>query len=102
MKKISLLLAFIAFFATASFAKAFSLHTIAAQNDQNFVKAHYVTNGEIKNPDQDLLRKSCTVSVTYTGTGGQVIHLTVTSTCDCSQQDACNAAYAVVSVIIPN
>jgi hypothetical protein len=82
MKKISLLFAFVALLSTASFAKG------KKTDSKSIVK---------KEMKAALKQKSCKVSVSYGGTT-----LTMTATCDCTQQQACDLAYAALSIVIPD
>lgn len=43
---------------------------------------------------------SCKVTVTYKNDKGKVFTSTVETTCDCTQKEACDAAYALASIAI--
>lgn len=53
-----------------------------------------------KKADPDNKKLSCTVTATWT-VDNVTNTMTVTSSCDCTQQQACNAAYALISLVIP-
>ncbi len=91
MKKISLLFAFVALFATVSFA---------GTSDTREIKSKPAIDKTIIEP---FVAKVCSITATWTnGEGGQsTVTISVTcSTCTTTQQ-ACNQAYALLSLIIP-
>lgn len=92
MKKISMLFAFFAFFATASFAGTKVEKSI---NSKSFM--------EMKKTEP-LKRATCTVTVSWPNSSGGTNTLTVTASCDsptCTTQQACDAAYALLSIAVP-
>ena len=92
MKKISLLFAFVALFATASFA--------GTSNESSFNSK--LTNIEEK--VEPLKAASCTVTVSWPNGSGGTNTLTVTTSCNsatCTTQQACDAAYAIISIVVP-
>ena len=91
MKKIGLLLSFVAIFSTASFAKTV---------DGNFFKVKFenlVKKQDAAKKTEKLVKvefvghSSCTVSVTY---GTKTVKITVE--CTCTQQEACDIAYSLL------
>ena len=89
MKKISLLFAFVALFATASFA---GTHDVKPFKEKK---------------TEPLVVRECTVTVSWPNGSGGSNTLTVTTSCNtstqptCTTQSACNAAYAIISVVVP-
>jgi hypothetical protein len=92
MKKISLLFAFTALFVSFAFA---------GTNDEKVITSKSLAPNEEVVPFKEA---KCTVSVSWpNGTGGTTT-LTINSSCDsptCTTQSACDAAYAIISVIVP-
>lgn len=92
MKKVSLLFAFIALFATASFA---------GTNEEKVINSKSLTTEKKAEP---LKAASCTVTVSWPNGSGGTNTLTVTTSCNsatCTTQQACDAAYAIISVVVP-
>jgi hypothetical protein len=83
MKKISLLFAFVALFASASFADT---------NEERPIK----TTLEKEKPEM-LKIHSCKVTVT---TGGYNATITYTCQTDCTPKEACDKAYAAASALL--
>lgn len=79
MRKVSLLLALVAFSATASFANS-------KEVKPSFKKI---------SPEKELVKKSCTVNVKYGKND-----ITITNTCDCTQKEACDGAYKVATILL--
>jgi len=93
MKKISLFFAFVALFATTSFAGTNDVKTFKSKK---FIKDKKV---------ESLVVKSCTVTVSWPNGSGGKNTLTVTTSCNsstCTTQQACDAAYAIISIVVPN
>lgn len=88
MKKISLSFLFLALFAVASFANNPVVPTTPTTNNSTEVQSTPQKDTQV-----DLV--SCKVSVTA---GGSVI--TVTSTCECTQVQACDAAYKAIRIFL--
>lgn len=94
MKKLSLMFAFTALLATASFA---------GTNEEKELK--------LKSPiiekkaGKELLKNaSCTVTASWPNGNGGTNTVTITASCDspsCTTQTACNQAYALVSIFVP-
>lgn len=92
MKKISLLLAFVALYATTSFA---------GTNDEKVIKSKSLTT---KAEEEPLKTATCTVTASWPNGSGGTNTVTITSSCNsatCTTQSACDAAYALVSVFVP-
>jgi hypothetical protein len=79
MKKISLLFAFMAFFGAASFANTKEVKPM----DKKIVKK------------ETLVKASCTVTVSYGSTTTKI-----TTSCDCTQKQACDAAYKLATILL--
>jgi hypothetical protein len=103
MKKISLLFAFVAFFGAASFANTSELNTASLKVDNSVILTSNATNSDIDNALEAYFKKrSCTVKATWSNGSGGTVNLTATNTCDnCTQQQACDGAYALLSILIP-
>ncbi|HZH67461.1 MAG TPA: hypothetical protein VEY10_21400 [Flavisolibacter sp.] len=90
MKRIGLLLAFTAFFATASFAgtleKTFKgLKTVALTQPMQ----------------KSLVKATCKVTETWDDGNGNAGTVTVTVTCTCTAQQACDKAHAAIAIVVP-
>lgn len=102
MKKLSLLFAFVALTATATFA--------ATEPKQDVIKVEYqydqpseaFTNEKkaTKAIADFFVENTCTVSATWTS-GGKKVSATISITCDCTAQQACDVAYKLLSIAIP-
>jgi|SRR5665647_27943 len=103
MKKISLLIAFVAFFGAASFASTSELNTEPAKVDNSVVITSNATTNDIDDALEAYFNNmTCTVNVTWSNGNGGTVNLTVTNSCDnCTQQQACDGAYALISILIP-
>jgi hypothetical protein len=90
MKKISLLFAFLAFFATISFAKS------------SVKKVHTIMPTYIEVQAVPVRAQSCTVSASWPNGSGGTNNVSITTSCtNCTVQQACDAAYALLSILIP-
>ncbi|RYY45068.1 MAG: hypothetical protein EOO06_17135 [Chitinophagaceae bacterium] len=80
------------------FAAFFSMTAAAESADLPAIREVYTAQmQEAFNP------KSCSVSVSYTNAAGSTTTITATVTCNtCTQQAACNAAFAILSIVIPD
>lgn len=57
---------------------------------------------EPKLENKDLVKQTgCTVSASWTNSDGTKSSVSITVTCDCTQQAACDAAYKIASIAIP-
>lgn len=81
--------AFVALFATASFA---------GTNEQKSISIQKATV-----PEAELLKKStCKVTESWTNSDGSTATMTVTITCECTTQQACDKAHAIISIVVPD
>ena len=81
------------------FAAFFSLTAAAETSNLPAIKpASFTETAEV------FKETKCTVTVSYpSATGNTLITISVTTTCEnCTQQAACNAAYAILSIVIPD
>ncbi len=104
MKKITLLIAFIAFLSAASYAT--NTKDIDAGTPSSSLELSYLGTdpigiiGEAKTLPNTT---SCTINAIWVSSTGQKYSITVTATCtNCSVQQACDKAYQTMSIVIPN
>lgn len=50
----------------------------------------------------DVKAASCTVTVSWVNADHTKTSISITATCECTQQKACDAAYRVASIAIPD
>lgn len=84
--------AFVALFATATFA---------GTNDEKIINSKSLIT---EKKAELLIAASCTVTVSWANGSGGTNTLTVTTSCSsvtCTTQQACDAAYAIISVVVP-
>lgn len=102
MKKLSLLFAFVALTATATFAATEPKQDVIKvefqfdQPSETFTKEIKVT----KAITDLIVENTCSVSATWTS-GGKKVSGTISITCDCTAQQACDIAYKLLSIAIP-
>ena len=103
MKKVSLLLTFVAAFATASFAAPSVEKAELNANKTTTYKKGNVTFEVTTAEKTSFDGYSCTVSASWTGDDGKKSSIEITVNCgDCTtRQQACDKAYAVASIAIP-
>jgi hypothetical protein len=103
MKRISLLLAFVAFFATACFATSKVENSKLTVNKNVVYKKGDLSFNVISIETNLLTGTTCTVSASWTNEDGKKSNIQLTVTCEsCTTiQQACNQAYALLSIIIP-
>jgi hypothetical protein len=106
MKKISLLLAFIALFAATSFAKTV---IVAGKNESKtqlttIYQIGSVTYEIVSIQKDDLPGYSCSVTASWSNADGTKSSASVSVDCgNCtSRQAACDAAYRLVSIAVPD
>ena len=94
MKKISLLLAFIALLGISSFA--------STSDKGKYKPINQIVNSLNNLEDKSSLdESSCTVSVTYINKQGKTISLSLKVTCICTIKEACDISYAAISLVLP-
>jgi hypothetical protein len=103
MKKISLLIAFVAFFSAASYAT--NTKDVTVGTFSSFLNLSNLDTDPNSNsgPGKTLHNtKCCSLSVSWVVSSGIKTTLTVSVTCnDCTAQQACDAAYKILSIAIP-
>ncbi len=102
MKRITLLLAFIALLATVSQAATTEIN--AEKATASIYQKENVTFKVAAVADDILKEYNCTVTTSWTNDDGTTSSVTVTVKCgDCtSQQSACDKAYKIASIVIPD
>jgi hypothetical protein len=104
MKKISLLIAFVAFFSAASYAT--NTKDVTVGTFSSFLNLSNLDTDPNSNsgPGKTLPNtQSCTVTATWVNSTGQKYLVTVVSTCsNCTVQQACDRAYQTLSTVIPD
>jgi hypothetical protein len=102
MKKISLLIAFVAFFSVASFAGTGDIQTTRL-DIPTFVGSE--VSSEMATPalqDGAFRDATCTLTAVWVNADGTKTTVTISSTCsNCTTQQACDKAYAYLSILIP-
>ncbi|RYY70881.1 MAG: hypothetical protein EOO13_05080 [Chitinophagaceae bacterium] len=78
-------------------AASFSMTASAASKDLAVLKPGTMTENGAVLPE----KKKCTVTVSYIDINGNPFSVTSTASCECTQQQACNVAYAIASIAIP-
>ncbi|MFT3947480.1 MAG: hypothetical protein QM763_10980 [Agriterribacter sp.] len=106
MKKVSLLLVFVAFFAAAAFANT-SVFNKNFTSEKSFVTTYQKgsVTFEVISIENELIKAyTCTVTASWKNSDGTTSSVTITNNCgNCtSQQQACDGAYKVASIIIPD
>ena len=98
-----MLFAFVALFVTASFANTSEFKTESVKVEKAVVVNSNTSTIDIDNALEAYFKPiSCTVNVTWSNGNGGTVNLTATNTCDnCTQQQACDGAYALLSILIP-
>ena len=103
MKKILLLLTCAAFFVSTSFAKIAGIKLV--QNETEISAAKDAIGTETLKLLPEILKgKSCSVSGSWQNANGSTTTMTITVNCsDCTTtQQACDQAYQILSLAIPN
>jgi hypothetical protein len=102
MKKISLLIAFVAFLSAASFAGTGDIRTTHL-DIPTFVgseESYGFTTAELQ--DRAFRDATCTLTAVWLSADGTKNTVTISSTCsNCTAQQACDKAYAFLSILIP-
>jgi len=84
------LFAFVTLFTTASFA--------GTKREKTKLLSKKVSAEQI-----ELLKKStCKVTESWTNSDGSTATMTITITCDCTTQQACDKAHAIISIVVPD
>ena len=74
--------------------KSKAQNTVQATNELNKV--------ELQKAVDEFVERTCTISASWTTSGGKKVNVSFEVTCDCTQQAACDAAYALASIVIPD
>lgn len=105
IRKISLLFAFVALFATASFAKTnvFKRNVVSEKSLTTVYQKDGITYEVISIESNSFVVYSCTVTASWKNSDGSTSSITVTNNCgNCtSVQQACDGAYKIASIAIP-
>lgn len=102
MKSISLLVTFVACFATLSYASPKEMQPLDVHSG-SYISGEKLQDALLPAVLQTALpRATCKVTETWTNKDGTTSSATVTVTCDCTTQQACDAAHAIISILVPN
>jgi hypothetical protein len=87
-------------FLLAGTTVVFASTNVNAKEVKKFDKARLVEISSFKKEKKEAVPTSCTVTASWTKNGIQYT-ASATTSCTCTQAAACNAAYAIVSLSIP-
>ena len=89
-------------FLLAGTANAFAGTNAKAADAKGLGKTETAKTTEFKIANKNLVKQTgCTVSASWTNSDGTKSSVSITVTCDCTQQAACDAAYKIASIAIP-